>query len=114
MDDSNSYRLALVVTFGFLPQNFGRWWEPMIGTFYECRLNGGNSQRWLGHPKPTCCNKIDLNFWHSEAVGMQKKNLPLPAVTNFFLHSEGWGRKDISIVPTGALKLAHTCPLSHL
>ena len=61
----------------------------MIGACYDCRLNGGDTQRWLGHPKPTCCNKIYLNFWHSEAVGMQKK--------------------PISIVPTGALKLARTC-----
>ena len=24
-------RVTLVITFGFLPQNFGRWWGPMNG-----------------------------------------------------------------------------------
>ena len=35
-----------MVAFGFLPQNFGRWWEPTDGTlsFYECRFSGGNTQ----------------------------------------------------------------------
>ena len=38
-----SCRVTLVVAFGFLPQNFGRWKGPMNGTlsFYECRLSGG-------------------------------------------------------------------------
>ena len=26
---SHVMRCLLVVTFGFLPQNFGRWWGPM-------------------------------------------------------------------------------------
>ena len=31
-----------MVAFGFLPQQFGRWWVPTNGTlpFYECRLSG--------------------------------------------------------------------------
>ena len=35
-------RVTLVVAFGFLPQNFGRWRGPMNGTlsFYECRFSG--------------------------------------------------------------------------
>ena len=69
-----SCRVTLVDTFGFLPQNFGRWWGPMNGTFsfYECRLNGGDTQKWLGHSIPSCWNQIDLNFLHSQVVGMLK------------------------------------------
>ena len=34
---------SLVIAFGYLPQNFGRWWGPMNGTFsfYEC---GGDAK----------------------------------------------------------------------
>ena len=34
--------VTLVVAFGFLPQNFGRWWETSNGilSFYECRFSG--------------------------------------------------------------------------
>ena len=59
----DSCRITLVVAFGFLPQTFERWWEPMNGTlsfymcewwgpmngtlsFYECRLSNGDTQRW--------------------------------------------------------------------
>ena len=44
----------------------------MNGTlsFYECRLSDGDTQRWWAHPNPTCCNRIHLNFLHSQAVGM--------------------------------------------
>ena len=35
-----------MVTFGFLPQHFGRWWGPTDGTlsFYECWFSGGDTQ----------------------------------------------------------------------
>ena len=69
-----SCRVTLVDTFGFLPQNFGRWWGPMNGTFsfYECRLNGGDTQKWLGHSTPTCWNQIDLNFFTLTGGGNAK------------------------------------------
>ena len=37
-----SCRVTLVVAFGFLLQNFGRWWSPKNGTlsFYECMSVG--------------------------------------------------------------------------
>ena len=36
----------LLVAFGILPKNFGRWRRPMNGTleFYECRLSGGDTE----------------------------------------------------------------------
>ena len=39
-------RVTLVVAFGFLPQNFGKWWGPTNTTlsFYECRFSGGDPQ----------------------------------------------------------------------
>ena len=45
-------RVTLVVAFGFLPQNFGRWRGPTNGTlsFYEQRVNKSGVQRtskWL-------------------------------------------------------------------
>ena len=41
-------RVALVVAFGILPENFGRWWGPTNGNllFYECRLSGGDTMSW--------------------------------------------------------------------
>ena len=29
----SSCKVTVVVTFGFVPRNFGRWWEPMNSTF---------------------------------------------------------------------------------
>ena len=48
-------RVTLVVAFGFLPQNFGRWWGPTNSTLsvYECRFSGG----WWRHWNPTKCKK---------------------------------------------------------
>ena len=39
-------RVTLVVAFGFLPQNSGRWCGPTnaILSFYGCRLSGGDTQ----------------------------------------------------------------------
>ena len=39
-------RVTLVVAFGFLPQNFGRWQGPTNVTllFYECMFSGGDTQ----------------------------------------------------------------------
>ena len=39
-------RVALVVAFGFLPQNFGRWQGPTNVTllFYKCMFSGGDTQ----------------------------------------------------------------------
>ena len=56
--------VALMVAFDFWPQNFGRGWGPMNVTlsFYECRLSGGETQRWWGHSNPTYCNQICLTF----------------------------------------------------
>ena len=41
--------VTLVVSSGFLPQNFGRRQGPTTGTlsFYECRLSGGEPPRTL-------------------------------------------------------------------
>ena len=43
-----------MVAFVFLPQNFGRWQEPMICTlsFYECRLSGEDTKRMVGTQHP--------------------------------------------------------------
>ena len=40
-------RVSLVVAFGFLPQNSGRWWRSMNGTlsFYECRFSAWDTIR---------------------------------------------------------------------
>ena len=53
-----SCRVTSMVTFGFLFQYFDRWQGLRNGTwsFYECRLSGGNIQRWWGHSNPTYCN----------------------------------------------------------
>ena len=42
-----SRRVVLLVAFGFLPQNLGRWWGSTNGTTpsCECRLSGGDTQR---------------------------------------------------------------------
>ena len=55
-------RVSLVVTFGFLSQNFGRWRGPANGTlsFYECRFSGGDTMRWWGHSNPTIYAKKNL------------------------------------------------------
>ena len=46
----------------------------MNGTLlmYECRLRGGNTLRLWGHSNPTCYDIIYLNFFHLEAVKMEK------------------------------------------
>ena len=43
----------------------GRWQGPENGTllFYECRLSGGDTQRWREYLNPTYCNQICLNFF---------------------------------------------------
>ena len=63
-----------MVVFDFLPENFEGWWALTNGTlpFSECRLSGEDTQRWLGHSNPTCCNQIRLNLLHLEVVGMAK------------------------------------------
>ena len=55
-------RVTLVVASSYLLQNFGRWQGPtnVILLLSDCRLSGGDNQRW-GNLKPTCCNqKIEL------------------------------------------------------
>ena len=39
-------RATLVIAFGFLSQNFGRWWGSMtaILSFFDRRLSGGDTQ----------------------------------------------------------------------
>ena len=46
-------RVTLVVVFAFV-----RRWGPTNVTlsFYECRLSDGDTSRWWGHSKSTCCN----------------------------------------------------------
>ena len=86
-----------MVAFGFLPQNFGRWWGRINGTlsFYEFRLNGGDTQML-----PVAIVFV-LNFLHSETVVMLKHLLtPVSTLTlrggrdnkTLFLHQEdgGW------------------------
>ena len=59
---------TLVVTFGFLPQDFGRWCGLMNGIL---SLSGEDTGRkW--HSKPSCCNQICLHFLHSQVVGALK------------------------------------------
>ena len=72
-----SRRVVLLVAFGFLPQNLGRWWGSTNGTTpsCECRLSGGDTQRRWEHSKAICCYQIPLNVLHSEVAGTQK-NLP--------------------------------------
>ena len=45
----------LVVAFGFLPQNFGRWWSLRIIVLLtnKCSLSGGDNDRSWGHSPPT-------------------------------------------------------------
>ena len=86
-------RVTLVIAFGFLPQNFGRWWGPMNGplSFYECRFSGGDTMRWWGHSNPTLCKRICLNFLHSQVVWTPKRevfvSLPGETFTNFVFFS---------------------------
>ena len=44
-----------MVAFGFLPQNFGRWWEPKIVVLLEkeCSFSGADNVRWWGHSNTT-------------------------------------------------------------
>ena len=68
-------RVALVVDWRFLPQNFGQ----VVGTyegilpFCECTWGGGSICRWWGHLNTKCHNWI---FWmhllHREVVGSEK------------------------------------------
>ena len=53
------FRITLMVTFGFLPQNFGMWWGPTNGTLSMIlRLQ----IQWWGHSNPIFCKKNCLNF----------------------------------------------------
>ena len=51
---AGSSRVTLVVTFGFLSQNFDRWQGPMNGSlsFYEFRLSGGDTQQVVRTHRP--------------------------------------------------------------
>ena len=53
-----------MVGFGYLLQNFERWWGPMNVTlsFYECRFSGGDAMRWWGHWNPTLCKRVVWTF----------------------------------------------------
>ena len=57
-------RITLVVAFGFLPKNFGRWWGSMNDTFalYECSLSSVDNQSWWGHSNPAYCLKKFQTF----------------------------------------------------
>ena len=61
-------RVTLVVTFGFLHQNFGRWQGSMNGTlsFYECRFSGENTMRRWGHSKPNVSERIWIFCTHRQ------------------------------------------------
>ena len=65
--------VTLVLAFGFLPQNFGRWWGPInsILSFYEYRFSDGDTIWWWGHSN-TLCKRICLNILHCMAAGMYK------------------------------------------
>ena len=67
-------RVTLVAAFGFLPKKIWEGGEVVNGTlpFYECRVSGGDIQRWWRHSNPACCNQIHLNLLHSEVVKMLK------------------------------------------
>ena len=43
-----------------------------ILSFFDCRLSGRDTQRCWEHSNPTCYNRKNLNFLHSQVVGMQK------------------------------------------
>ena len=49
---------VLLVAFGFFPQVLGGDGDlPMVLlSFYECRLSGGDTQKWWEQSNPTCCN----------------------------------------------------------
>ena len=63
-------RVTLVVAFGFLPKNFGRWWGPMSSIFYfhNYRFSGGNTMMWWWHSNHTLCIRICLNVLHSQVA----------------------------------------------
>ena len=48
-------RVTLVAAFGFLPQNFGRWWGSTNCHFAwkECSLSGSDNVLWQGHSNTT-------------------------------------------------------------
>ena len=58
--------VTLVVSFGLLPQKFGRWWGTTNITlsFYDCRFIDGESHT-LSYVKK-------FNFLHSQLAGTQK------------------------------------------
>ena len=67
-------RVALVVTFGFLPETFGRWWRPTNGTlsFCEFRLGGGDIGNG-GTQTPTLPTVTELvNFFALRSGGDSK------------------------------------------
>ena len=43
--------VTLVVSFGSLPQNFGRWWGPTNDGFAHKLMQ----LEWQRHSTPTCC-----------------------------------------------------------
>ena len=69
--------VTLVVAFAFLPRHFGKVMGPMkdILSYYECRLSGGDTQKWWKHSNPTCCNQICLKFLHSQVVHTETPSL---------------------------------------
>ena len=65
-----------MVTFGFLPQTFGRCRGPMNSfTQNECGFIGGDNHRWWEHLKIS-------NFMHSQAVDAKLRALALAPITN--------------------------------
>ena len=73
-----------MVAFGFLLQNFGRWWGLKNDGFTQklIQFQCGNNYRLWVHSNPTSCFK-KLNFIHSQAMGTQKFQAlaPLPTTS---------------------------------
>ena len=64
--------VTLVVAFGFLPQNFGRWWGLIPGCIdYKSFARKWMQSMVVGTVNPYLLFKKNSNFLHSQAVGMQ-------------------------------------------
>ena len=67
-------RVTFVVALAFWSKILERSQRPTNGTlsFFDCGLSGRDTQRWWWYWNPSCYNKICLNFFHSDVIGMLK------------------------------------------
>ena len=102
-------QVILVVAFGFLLQNFGRWRRPMNDTlsFCECRLSAevvGTLTPYLLTPEPPSGNFQCLIFW---IVILVEKTEYLQKYTQLPFYSHTYGHQNIYLLIRRQKTLIH-------